>query len=115
MTKRTVFESDFSGQGGAQPTLLGYEGAWFEVDLTDDERGELNRLLAPYISVGRRTLDPGTARRRAVPDTTNEERETVRAWAREHGYEIASYGRIPKKVFAAYQEANGPLTTHHAA
>ncbi|MFD7661329.1 histone-like nucleoid-structuring protein Lsr2, partial [Streptomyces sp. NPDC059788] len=39
--------------------------------------------------------------------TTVEEREEIREWAREQGYEVNERGRIPKKVKKAYDEAHG--------
>lgn len=103
MSKKTIIESDLSGAEGAVETYLALDGAWYEIDLTVSEREELRALLERYLVVGRRTLNPETRKRRQVPETTVDEREEIRAWAKEHGFTIADYGRIPKRVMTAYR------------
>lgn len=104
MVTRTVLDSDLSGQPDAVTETVGLGREWHEVDLTEAEREELRQLLAPYLDAGRRVgpmLDGH--KKKVVPDTTVEEREQIRTWARENGYELAEYGRIPSKIFAAYR------------
>ncbi|MGO1736463.1 MAG: Lsr2 dimerization domain-containing protein [Leucobacter sp.] len=104
MATRTILESDLSGRPDAITESIGLSGEWCTIDLTTAERAELKDFLAPYRKAGRR-VGP-TLKKRVVPETTVEERETIRAWAQENGYEFAPYGRIPKRILAAYAQAH---------
>lgn len=83
--------------------MFGLADAWYEIDLTDDEKEDLERVLKTYVEVGRRASNK--AGNRVVPDTAFEEREQIRTWARAQHFEFADRGRISKKIRAAYQEA----------
>lgn len=102
-----VVESDLSGESGAETTLFGLKGQAFELDLTTDERADLEAILAPYIAkarvLGPLTVKPPTRRR--VPELTPGERATVRSWARTRGYEISDHGQIPNVVVSAFRAA----------
>lgn len=107
MASRIVLESDLSGEPDAVTETVGLDREWHQVDLTEAEREDLRQFLAPYLDAGRRigsTLDGH--KKKVVPDTTVEEREQIRTWAKANGYEVAPYGRIPKKVFRAYRAAH---------
>lgn len=104
MTKRTIYESDLSGESHAIATRVGFDNSWYEVDLTPEEQYALRAVLEAYFAVGRRVV--ATGKRRQVPDTTPEEREEIRAWALEQGFEFADRGRIPKRIMAAYDKAH---------
>lgn len=106
MSIRTVIVSDLSGEPEASTTRLGFEGQWHEVDLTVSEKDALEAFLQPYIEAGRCIGSSLVEKKKVVPDTTVEEREEIRAWGREQGYEFADYGRIPKKVYNAYVAAH---------
>ena len=106
MATRTIKESDISGAPGAESVALAFGGTQaLEVDLTAEEQKGLEKLLEPYISVAR----PAVSQRRKseVPETSPEERERMRVWANEHGYELSSYGRVPRAIRAAYDKVHG--------
>lgn len=106
MAIRKVVESDISGKANAATFTFGVGETWYEIDLTDEERKELEKHLTNYTKKGRKATErPG--RKKLVPDTSVEEREQIRKWAQEQGYDFAPYGRIPKKIFADYFEAHG--------
>lgn len=106
MATRKVVESDISGKTDAATFTFGVGETWYEIDLTDDEKKQLEGQLKDYMKKGRKASErPG--KKKIVPDTSVEEREQIREWAKEQGYEFAPYGRIPKKIFAAYFEAHG--------
>lgn len=105
MVTRTILVSDLSGEPEAETVTIGWKAAWYETELTATERDELQGMLSPYIQVGRKAVTrPST---RFVPDTTVEEREEIRAWAKQQGYEIAEYGKIPNRVYKAFMAAHG--------
>jgi Lsr2 protein len=51
---------------------------------------------------------PGNRRARSAANGRGQvDTATVRAWARENGFEIADRGRVPATVLTAYQQAGG--------
>ncbi|MFD7661330.1 Lsr2 family protein, partial [Streptomyces sp. NPDC059788] len=106
MAIEKVVVSDLSRKPDAATVAFGLGGMWYEVDLSPDEQQELEEKLEPYMKVGREA-GPTLIKKRVVPDTTVEEREEIREWAREQGYEVNERGRIPKKTMKAYDEAHG--------
>lgn len=105
MATRTIKESDISGAPDAESVKLAFGGTQtLEVDLTAEEQNQLVELLEPYIAVARPV---SLLRRRDVPETSIEERERMRAWARENGYELSAFGRVPKAIRVAYDKVHG--------
>lgn len=106
MATRNVVESDISGKPDAATVTFGLEDTWFEIDLTDEEHKELEATLKRYLTHGRKAVKKGE-KKKLVPDTTPEEREKIRAWGQENGFDVPSFGRIPKEVMKAHDEAHG--------
>ena len=109
MAIRSVVESDLSQQTGASTVSFGLGETWYEVDLTEAERKELEAALSRYVEAGRKAARTAWAApsTRFVPGTSNEEREAIRTWAKANGFSIAAKGKIPNKIYRAYQEAQG--------
>jgi len=105
MAIRKVVESDISGKPDAATVTFGLGDTWYEIDLTVEEKKELERKFKDYLSHGRKASPKGE-KKRLVPDTTPEERETIREWGRANGFEFAERGRIPKPLQKAYDEAH---------
>jgi DNA phosphorothioation-dependent restriction protein DptG len=105
MAKREVVESDISGKPDAATVTFGLEDTWYEIDLTEEEKKKLLQTFKTYVTKGRKATTTGV-KKRVVPDTTPEERDAIRAWARDHNFEFAERGRIPKEVMAAYDKAH---------
>lgn len=107
MVTRSVIQSDISGEPNAATVMFGLAETWYEIDLTDEERKKLEQTLKAYVAKGRKASAVARVeKKRMVPETTSEERETIRAWARENGFEFADRGRIPKNVQKAYDEVH---------
>ncbi|MYR60056.1 Lsr2 family protein [Streptomyces sp. SID625] len=108
MVVRSIVESDLSGKPDAATATFGLGDTWYEVDLTAEEQKKLEEALKPYLAVGRKAGKATEAtRKRVVPETTAEERDKIRAWGKENGYEFAERGRIPKELMKAFDEAHG--------
>lgn len=105
MATTSVTVSDLSGAPDAETITLGLHDQWHAVDLTEDERAELDELLRPYLAVSREARPPVNPKR-IVPKTTAEERQAVREWARRKGFELNDRGVIPRHVRIAYSEAH---------
>lgn len=104
MTTRYFVISDLSGEPEAEPVRLGFEGKWYELDATTSERADLEKMLRPYLRVGRQaTASSGV---RTVPPMRPRDRAAIRMWARSRGFAITDRGRIPYRIWVAYEKAN---------
>ena len=106
MAIRSIVESDLSGKPDAATQMFGLGDTWYEIDLTAEEQEKLEEALKPYLKAGRKAGKTTPVKKRVVPETTAEERDKIREWAKKEGYEFAERGRIPKAVMKAYDEAH---------
>ncbi|NUQ96156.1 MAG: Lsr2 family protein [Streptomyces sp.] len=107
MAIRSIVESDLSGKPDAATATFGFGDTWYEIDLTAEEQKKLEEALKPYLKAGRKAGKTTSVKKRVVPETTAEEREQIREWAKKKGLEFAERGRIPKHIQKAYDEAHG--------
>ncbi|WP_119697591.1 histone-like nucleoid-structuring protein Lsr2 [Microbacterium halotolerans] len=107
MATRYIVVSDLSGEYEAESVRVGFDGTWYELDATESERVELEKTLRPYLQVGRKSTSTSsrTPTARVVPPMRHRERAAIREWARGQGFTIADRGRIPYRIWRAYQEA----------
>lgn len=106
MAKRTqvLLTDDIDGGDATQTVRFALGSQQYEIDLSDRNAAKLEKALAPYTTVARRVRSiPGQRRSGAAPSGLDV--KAVRAWAKEHGYEVSSRGRLPAEVIAAYNEA----------
>ncbi|MFD4632280.1 Lsr2 family protein [Streptomyces sp. NPDC058284] len=98
----TLFD-DIDGGEAAETVAFGLDGKSYEIDLSQTNAKKLRTALAPYLEAARKQARPGvTFRHTAVsPDPS-----AVRAWARSHRMSVPPRGRIPKKVYEAFEAAN---------
>ena len=111
MTTRNlkIVESDLSGDADASTVTFGVGDTWYEIDLTKEEEAAFDQALQAYLRAGRKANPRKEAKPKVVPETTPEQREAIRKWAAEQGFEFADRGRIPKKIIAAYEAKFGKL------
>ncbi|CDR08099.1 histone-like nucleoid-structuring protein Lsr2 [Streptomyces iranensis] len=104
MAQRVVvtLSDDLEGGEAEETVTFGLDGRLYEIDLSSANASKLRDALAPYVEAGRKRARSGkTYRRTAVaPDPA-----AVRAWARSNGMEVPPRGRIPKKVYEAFDES----------
>ncbi|MET7761866.1 Lsr2 family protein [Streptomyces sp. NPDC005393] len=105
MAQRVVvtLSDDIDGGDAEETVSFGVDGRLYEIDLSAENASKLRDVLAPYVEAGRKRSRSGkTYRRTAVaPDPA-----AVRAWARSRGMEVPPRGRIPKRVYEAFNEAS---------
>ncbi len=85
---------------------FGYLGAEYEIDLAQSEADEFAAVMDKYTSAGRRV--GGRAGRSAAPadgGRSKNELASIRAWAKENGYNVSDRGRIAAEVMAAYDKS----------
>ncbi|WP_425831434.1 histone-like nucleoid-structuring protein Lsr2 [Streptomyces fractus] len=99
----TLFD-DIDGGEAAETITFGLDGSSYEIDLNKANAHQLREALAPYLEAGRkRSGKTGKAYKRTdlSPDPA-----AVRAWARSNHFDVPPRGRIPKRVYEAFAEAN---------
>ena len=104
MAQRVVvtLSDDLDGREAEETVTFGLDGKSYEIDLTASNASKLRDALAPYVEAGRKRARSGKTYRRTsvAPDPA-----AVRAWARSNGMEVPPRGRIPKKVYEAFNES----------
>lgn len=98
----TLFD-DTDGKEAAETVTFGLDGKSYEIDLSQTNAEKLRTALEPYVVAGRKRSASGRAYRRTAVAA---DPAAVRAWARSHQMEVPQRGRIPKKVYEAFEAAN---------
>lgn len=100
---------DLDGSEAGETVEFGLDGAFYEIDLSEDNAERLRDALAEYVEHARRSggrkrsgrvAAVGRAPRTASAD--REQNQAMREWARKQGMTISDRGRIPKEVAEAY-------------
>ncbi|WP_199552523.1 Lsr2 family protein [Streptomyces sp. N35] len=103
----TLFD-DIDGSEAAETVAFGLDGKSYEIDLNQANAKKLRKALAPYLDAGRKQSGRGTGKaNKAVKHTAvAADPAAVRAWARSNKMDVPARGRIPKKVYEAFEAAN---------
>ncbi len=105
MAQRVVvtISDDIDGGEAAETVTFGLDGKSYEIDLNLANAEKLRKSLEPFVAAGRRQARSGKAYKHTslAPDPA-----VVRAWARSNDLDVPPRGRIPKRVYAAYNEAH---------
>lgn len=96
--------------GGGETVLFSLDGIAYEIDLSGANAAALRDAFAPYVDAGRRisgrTAPASAARRPRARRSGGNETQAMREWAQANGFAVATRGRIPENVVAAYHAAN---------
>ncbi|GAA0350212.1 Lsr2 family protein [Streptomyces olivoreticuli] len=105
MAQRVVvtLSDDIDGGAAAETVSFGLDGKSYEIDLNTANAKKLRVALAPFVEAGRKQSRSGKVYRHTpvAPDPS-----AVRAWARSHGMDVPPRGRIPKRVYEAFNAAD---------
>lgn len=111
MAKTTIVQvtDDLDGSANASEVRFAFDGTEYTIDLSSKNRKSLEKALRPYIEAGTKSSGRGTGATRAGRTKRSGDSSVdlgaVRAWAKEHGHQVADRGRVPKAVLDAYKEA----------
>lgn len=98
---RILLMDDMDGSPAATTVRFDFDGASYEIDLSEAHAGQFARAMEPYLGNARRV---SRQRRPAqVPGRTRHDQSEVRAWAREQGLKVSDRGRIPADVLAKFE------------
>ncbi|WP_445402823.1 histone-like nucleoid-structuring protein Lsr2 [Streptomyces sp. LE64] len=109
MAQRVVvtLHDDIDGGEAAETIVFGLDGKSYEIDLNQANARKLRKALAPYVHAGRKARAGGQPAPKAYRHTAlTPDPAAVRAWARSHQVEVPPRGRIPKRVYEAFDAAN---------
>jgi hypothetical protein len=97
-----TFSDDIEGGEASETVAFGLDGRSYEIDLNSANATKLRSALAPYVEAGRKRARSGKAYRRTdvAPDP-----RAVRAWAESNNFDVPPRGRIPKRVYEAFNAA----------
>ncbi|MCE7080878.1 Lsr2 family protein [Streptomyces sp. ST2-7A] len=98
-----TLSDDLDGGEAAETVTFGLDGKSYEIDLSTENARKLRDALTPYMDSGRKQTKSGKSYRHlpVAPDP-----KTVRAWAESNGMEVPARGRIPKKIYDAFNTAH---------
>lgn len=101
-----TLSDDIDGGEASETVAFGLDGKVYEIDLSPDNARRLRTLFAPYVQAGRKQSRSGRVftHTAVAPDP-----RAVRAWAESNGFPVPPRGRIPKRVYDAFNEAHSPV------
>jgi hypothetical protein len=92
--------------GKGHSVTFGFDGAHYEIDLTDDNADALREAFSDYVAAARK-VSGRSGRAGAAPKRGNsEELAKIREWANANGHEVSARGRISQAVRDAYDAAH---------
>lgn len=113
MAQRTVITltDDIDGSEASETVMFGLDGATYEIDLNEVHAEDLREVLAPFVSVARRSGSPagGRAGRVSAPkprSSDDVDPKAVRTWAEANGVAVNARGRLKADVVEQYKAAN---------
>lgn len=104
MAQRVVvtLSDDIQGGEATETVNFGLDGRSYEIDLNAENAKKLRDELTPYVQAGRKRAKSGKTFKRTSVDP---DPRAVRAWAESNGLEVPARGRIPKKIYDAFNDA----------
>lgn len=107
MAQRTVITlvDDMTGEEGENVKTVEFalEGVSYEIDLDEENQGDLTDFLAAYIANARRVggrAKRGSGSAQARPRS---EAKEIRDWAKAQGIEVNERGRIPGEIVEKWE------------
>lgn len=81
---------------------FGFDGADYEIDLTDQNWAALSVILEPFVTVARKAGRKPRSRSKAVRAASAD----IRNWAKSEGLSVSDNGRLPGSVKERYEAAH---------
>ena len=116
MAKKVIIVDDIDGteSDGIVTQRFSLGSDFYEIDLCPQNLLSLRAALEPFVSAGRRVRSGNRRKSEPAPrqqgnsalDFPRQQRQAIRNWARDNGYDVADRGAFSQEVLAAYREAN---------
>lgn len=107
----TTYTDDLDGSAAAATVQLGWQGRWYEIDLSDTNATELGAYLDRFVKAGRRLTTTAASGKKKSPapgrkgraTASTEENRRIREWAISAGYsDISDRGPLKQEIKDAY-------------
>jgi len=99
---QTILEDDIDG-GPADITIqFSYQGAQYEIDLSQRNEEKFVKALEPFTINARKTSGGRRSNPKTGVKTDKQYLQAVREWARANGHTVSDRGRISQEVRDAY-------------
>jgi hypothetical protein len=100
-----LLQDDIDGSEASRTVRFGFEGAEYEIDLSDKNAEKLHKALEPYLNAGRKVRGGRRSSGSAATRTTVIDTRAVRKWAEANGIAVSARGRISADVLEQYRAA----------
>jgi Lsr2 len=104
-----TLSDDIDGGEAAETVSFSLDGKSYEIDLNPANAKKLRNTLAPYMAAGRKQskhAGAGKPRKEYRHTAVAPDPAAVRAWAQSNKMDVPARGRIPKRVYEAFQQAS---------
>jgi hypothetical protein len=104
-----VLVDDLDGTEAVESVLLGWNGQWRRIELSEKNLAALSKAVDRYWEAGHPVAERGGATRRtrsARSDTNGRDPKAIRAWAEANGIAVPKRGRIPGEIEKRYNQAH---------
>lgn len=104
----TTLVDDIDGTEADETVEFGFDGAVFEIDLSEEHARGLRETLSSYADHARLLVKPKAGKKKATTAPKRRQRgdapdpSVIRAWAIEQGLEVSARGRLNKQIVDAY-------------
>ena len=105
MARETIINliDDIDGSKADVTIKYSFDGANYEVDLTDDHAEDFREHMQEWLDRSRRIGVAHNSQRGANTETAK-----IREWARGQGMEVPNRGRLSEDIMKAYENRNDP-------
>ena len=97
-----VLVDDIDGSAADETVSFALDGKEYEIDLNAKNAAKLRDAIAPFVGHARKAA----GRRRGGRAANGPSPADIRAWAREHGFDVPDRGRVSSEVRDAYFAAH---------
>ena len=106
----TLLIDDLTGKSAHETVAFALDGTEYEIDLNKRNATKMRKVLADYVSAGRRTnggrASHGSGASRAGNGGIEVPTAMIRTWAAEKGYAVSARGRLSVDIVNAYKNAH---------
>jgi hypothetical protein len=97
-------EDDLTGGPADETVVFGVDGRDYQIDLNAKHAATFRKQLAAFIKRAR-SVRPTRGRSAARSADSRDRSRHIRAWAEQHGFNVAAHGRLPAHVIQEYDRA----------
>jgi hypothetical protein len=102
-----VLVDDLDGTEAVESVLLGWNGQWRRIELSERNLAALSKAVDRFWEAGRPVTDRGGAKRTrgGRADANGRDPKAIRAWAAANGIAVPKRGRIPRDIEQKYNQS----------